>query len=257
MMKRFEMSRGIQEGIGFSVPSELELGIRITKDFFEENKDFVVSMVKKWGKPAIVEMWDKRFFYFVMKYEWNFVDALDKCSALTTDQIDIENAERYGINYVGKKGEKKFPLILHCSPSGAVERVMYALLERASMAEIPQLPLWLCPTQIRLMPVSTKKHLKFCEKLDFPGIRVDIDDRDESIGKKIRDAAQEWTPYSLVIGDKEMKGSSFVVRDRSKNKEIKMSKAKLVKLIKDQTVGMPFDTLPLPKLLSKRITFVG
>lgn len=262
MLKRFSLSHEIQEGIGFEIPSGLELGIRITKDFFEENKDFVVKMVKKWGKPALIEMWDKRFFYFVMKYEWNFVDALGKCSALTTDQIDIENAERYGITFVDVKGRKQFPLILHCSPSGAIERVMYALLERAAMSEksgkLPVLPLWISPTQIRLIPVSPARHLKFCEGLDFGDIRVDIDDRGESVGKRIRDSEMEWTPYSLVIGDKEIKSKKeFVVRDREKNEEIKMSKEKLVKTIKDKVAGMPFDTLPLPKLLSKRVVFVG
>jgi len=265
MVRRFELSWKIEEGIGFKVPEELEFAIRVTKDFWEKNQKFVKDLVKKWGKPALIEMWDKRFFYFVMKYEWNFVDALDKCSALTTDQIDIENGERYGITYVDKTGGKKFPLLLHCSPSGAVERVMYALLEREAMKEkegkLPRLPLWLSPTQVRLIPVSVERHLKFCEgllqELEKEKIRVDIDDREESVGKRIRSSAQEWTPYTLVVGDKEMKGKDLMVRDREKGEEVKMSKEKLIKLIKEKTAGRPFDTLPLPKRLSKRIVFVG
>jgi len=112
------------------------------------------------GKPALVEMWDERFFYFVLKWEFNFVDSLDKASALSTDQIDIENAERYGITYTEEAGEQRHPLILHCSPSGAIERDVYAMLEKAHMerdkGRAPRLPLWLSPTQVRVIPVSER-----------------------------------------------------------------------------------------------------
>ncbi|MEM2587229.1 MAG: threonine--tRNA ligase, partial [Candidatus Bathyarchaeia archaeon] len=129
-IKRFKLSMETLEGIGLT-RDDYELAIRFTKDFYEENKDFIVSLVKIFGKPALAEMWDERFFYFVLKWEFNFVDNLDKASALSTDQIDIENAERYGITYVDEKGETRYPLILHCSPSGAIERDIYALLEKA------------------------------------------------------------------------------------------------------------------------------
>jgi threonyl-tRNA synthetase len=266
MMRRFALNKEVQEGIGFKVPDELELAIRITKDFWENNKDFVQKMVKTWGKPALVEMWDQRFFYFSMKYEWNFVDALEKCSALTTDQIDIENAERYGITYVDAKSEKKFPLILHCSPSGAVERVMYALLEKAALDEkkgkLPMLPVWLSPAQIRLIPVSVEKHLNHClklaEELTMNNIRVEIDDREESVGKRIRAAGMEWTPYTLVIGDNELDCEELVVREReNQDKERKMTLAELIALLQEKCEGRPEDTLPLPQLMSKRISFSG
>src|SRR2546428_5891964 len=91
-----------------------------------------------------------------MKYEWNFVDANDKAAALTTDQIDTENAEHFGITFTDEAGKKRHPLILHLSPSGAVERVLYALLEKAAAAmkagKTPILPLWLPPPQGRLAP---------------------------------------------------------------------------------------------------------
>lgn len=265
MLNRFELSKKIQEGIGFKVPEELEFAIRITKDFWENNVDFVKNLVQRWGKPALIEMWNKRFFYFSMKYEWNFVDVLEKCSALTTDQIDVENAERYGITYVNEKGERKFPLILHCSPSGAVERVMCALLEKAAREErtgkLPMLPLWLAPTQVRLIPVSVAKHLEFCQQLahkfEDEQIRVDVDDRVETVGKRIRDSAREWVPYTLVVGDQEMEEAGLVIRNREKDEEIKMSYSALVNLIKEKTKGRPAETLPLPQLLSKRIVFVG
>lgn len=264
MERRFQLCREVQEGIGFSLKNDLEFAIRVTKEFWEKNQDFVKTLVKTWGKPTLIEMWDKRFFYFSLKYEWNFVDALEKCSALSTDQIDVENGERYDINYIDQKGAKQHPLILHCSPSGAVERVMYALLEKASMAERSNqpalLPLWLAPTQVRIIPVSVNNHLAFSEdlakKFNDLNIRADVDDRVETVGKRIRDSEQEWIPYSLVVGDKEINGN-LIVRDRSKNKEIPMNFNELVKQIQQQVVGRPYDTLPLPRLLSKRISFVG
>ena len=78
----------------------------------------------------LIEIWKEKFFYFVLKWEFNFIDNLGKASALSTDQIDVENAARYNIEFVDEEGSKKNPIILHNSPSGAVERVIYALLEK-------------------------------------------------------------------------------------------------------------------------------
>ncbi|MDD5022691.1 MAG: threonine--tRNA ligase [Candidatus ainarchaeum sp.] len=266
VLRRFEMSRELQKNMGLEPKEDLELAIRATKEFYEKNKKFIHDLVKNWGKPALLEMWEEQFFYFVFKYELNFVDNLGKCSALTTDQIDIENAKRYGIEYVDEKGEKKNPLTLHLSPSGAVERIIYALLEKAALQQkqgkIPSLPLWLSPTQIRLVPVSNEKHLEYCKelakKLSKENIRVDIDDREEGVGKKIRTAGQDWTPYIIVIGDEELKNKEEInVRERETNQELKMPILQLISKIKEKTNGMPYDTLPLPRELSKRIIFVG
>ncbi len=265
MLRRFQLAKEVQEGIGFTIPADLELAIRVTRDFWEKNKEFVASLVQKWGKPALLELWDKQFFYFCMKYEWNFVDALDKATALNTDQIDVENAQRYGITYVDESGSKKFPLILHLSPSGAVERVMYALLERAAMqekaGEAPSLPLWLAPTQIRLIPVSVERHLELCRKLqqEFSEqqIRADIDDRVESVGKRIREAELEWVPYTLVVGDEEMKGNKLKVRIRGKKEAVPMPLNELIAKVREKVTGKPYEPLPLPVMMSRRVSFKG
>lgn len=266
-LRRFQMAQEVQEGIGLKIPEELEFAIRVTKEFWEKEKEFIAGLVKRWGKPALIEMWDKQFFYYCLKYEWNYVDNLEKCSALTTDQIDVENAERYDINYVDEQGKKKHPLILHMSPSGAVERAIYALLERAGKEEkagrLPQLPLWLAPTQVRLLPVSIEKHLDFCkgvqEEFAKLQIRADIDDRVETVGKRIREAELEWVPYTLVVGDNEMKDTfkQLMIRDRETEKEYKLRFDELVDMIRKKTHGLPYDTLAMPVLLSKRISFVG
>ncbi|MDD4307994.1 MAG: threonine--tRNA ligase, partial [Thermoplasmata archaeon] len=213
---RFELSRHVLTQIGYEIPNDLEFAIRITKDFYDENREFINGLVKRWNRPALVEMWSDRFFYFVFKYEWNFVDSLDKASALNTDQIDVENAERYGITYVGKDGEKHFPLILHQSTSGAIERLIYSLLEKAAMDSKkglkPQLPFWLAPTQLRILPVKDE-FLPDCIAMakNLPG-RVDVDDREMTIGKKIRDAEREWVPLIIVFGDSEKSSGKFQVR---------------------------------------------
>jgi len=164
-LRRYKLVEDTLTGIGFDV-GEFEMSIRMTEDFWKGNRRFVRSFVKRFGKPVLFEMWKERFAYFILKYDLNFIDALDKASALATDQFDVENGERYGITYMDEDGHEKHPLILHCSPSGAIERDIYALLEKAYMEMQkgikPMLPLWLAPTQVRMIPVS-EKHIAFAE----------------------------------------------------------------------------------------------
>ncbi len=264
MLKRIELAKQVQEGIGFDMKEDFEYAIRVTKDFFDSHKDFVVQLVKQWGKPILLEVWNKRFFYFVLKYEWNFVDALDKAATLTTDQIDVENAERYGIQYTDFDNTRKYPLILHLSPTGAIERVIYALLERADMQQKegkhPILPLWLSPTQIRLCPVNdsfNKWADELANELAKNNIRVDIDDNTDSIQKKIRDAEVDWVPFTVVLGEKEKESGKLAVRFREEAQVKQMVLEDLISLVKKQTEGMPFKPLSLPRLLSRRPVFVA
>jgi len=261
---RFELCQDILGGIGFG-KEDCELAVRFTQEFYDKNKDFIASIVKLHGRPALIETWDRRVFYFVLKMELNIVDALDKASTLATDQIDIENAERYNITYIDEKGQKQYPIILHCSPSGAIERDIYGLLEKAYLMEkagkVPELPMWLSPTQVRVIPVSDK-HNKFADeiakKFDSKQIRADVDDRSMTIQKRVREAELEWVPYILVAGEKEKKSGKLNVRiRREKGREEKMSFDELIQMIKDEVKGKPFMQLSLPKHLSKRPVFVG
>ncbi len=262
--EQYDLCINVLDNVGINV-NDYEVAIRFTKDFYESNKDLVVSMAKTVNKPVLVEMWDTRFFYFVLKFEFNFVDALAKASALSTVQIDVENAERYDISYVNADGKLERPTVLHCSPSGAIERCIYALLEKAAMeteeGKVPMLPVWLSPTQVRIVPVS-EKHIAFAEevskKLDC---RVDIDDRDMSIGKKVREAGREWVPYVVVIGDKELEEGTINVTIRSeseqdKPKKVQITPEELHVRIKEETAGKPYKKLPLAKYLSARPKFL-
>ncbi|MGH9909925.1 MAG: threonine--tRNA ligase, partial [Nitrososphaerales archaeon] len=130
-IKRFKLSMDVINGLGLTI-DDVEMAMRFTEDFYTSNKEFVHELVRMLGKPVLVESWKERFFYFILKWEFNFVDNLDKASALSTDQIDVENGSRYNIFFVDEDGSKKNPIILHNSPSGAIERVIYALLERAA-----------------------------------------------------------------------------------------------------------------------------
>lgn len=256
--KRFELSISVINNLGLDL-EDVEMAIRFTEDFYNQNKEFINELISRFAKPVLVELWKERFFYFTLKWEFNYIDAMGKASALSTDQIDVENGERYGIEFVDEDGSKKNPIILHNSPSGAVERVIYALLEKAAKISrtggTASLPLWLSHTQIRIAPVS-KEHLSFCEKLlaelEAKQIRVDIDDRDESVGKKIRESETEWVRYTVVVGDKEVGSGRLVVRDRLEGKQRDMTLDELVSEIQAQIGGKPFLPLNLPKYLSVR-----
>lgn len=256
--KRFDLSREVIKGVGME-DTDLEMAIRFTEEFYNENKPLIEELVKKNGKPVLIEMWKERFFYFVLKWEFNYIDSMGKASALSTDQIDVENGKRYNIEFIDENNKPLNPIILHNSPSGAIERVIYALLEKAAKdtteGRKPQFPLWLAPTQVRLIPVKPE-FLDYCEKLaekiSTNDIRIDIDDRNESVGKSIRDAETEWIRYIIVIGEKEVNAEKIGIRDRKSGEAKILSIEELIKAIKEETLGKPFMRLNMNKHLSKR-----
>jgi threonyl-tRNA synthetase len=204
-------------------------------------------------------MWDDRFFYFVLKWEFNFLDNSGKASALSTDQIDIENGERYGITFIDESGNKKNPIILHNSPSGAIERVIFALLEKSARmmkeGKTPYLPNWLMNTQVRIIPVRDDfipSCIKLLEQLKINSIRADIDDREDTLSKKIRDAETEWIHYIIIFGEKEVTTNSISVRDRLKKTSHSIKVEELINTIKEQIEGKPALPINLPEYLSKR-----
>jgi threonyl-tRNA synthetase len=259
LLKRLELSIKVISALGLCIETDIEMAVRCTEDFYNENKDFVNELVSRFGRAVIVEMWKERFFYFTLKWEFNYIDNLNKASALSTDQIDVENGKRYQIEFVDEDGSRKNPIILHNSPSGAIERIIYALLEKSAKisksGKVPSFPLWLTHTQVRLIPVA-KQHMMLCEKiateLSNKKIRADIDDRDESVAKKIRDAEIEWIHYTLVIGDKEMHKEKLLVRDRNEGRQCEITLQELVQEINTRTEGKPYLPLNLPKFLSHR-----
>jgi len=169
------------------------------------------------------------------------------------------------MTYVDEAGERQRPILLHCSPSGAIERVMYALLEKAARqaeeGKLPMLQTWLSPTQIRVIPVAERHQARAQEIVTELGLRADIDDRDETVGKKIRDAGREWIPYVAVVGDEELASGSLTVTVRSESTpkspaKVKMTVDELRERIAAETAGKPWRRLPLPVRLSERPRFI-
>lgn len=260
---RFNLCKKIMKSLELD-SEDYELAIRFTKEIYKENSDFIDWLAKKFGKPVLIEMFEEKAFYWVLKWEFNFVDNQDKASALSTDQLDVENAIRYGITYIDEQGEKQHPLILHCSPSGGVERCIYAILEKAykeqKRGKTPILPLWLAPTQVRIIPLSdkfSKQAEKIAKEVNNQNIRADWDDRSLTMQRKIREAETEWISYIIVIGQKELDSGILPVRDRLAGRIKKIPLQNLVKTILKETKSKPFKPLPLPMKLSKRPQFYG
>lgn len=240
----------------FGVDEDIQVGFRSTVDFYEKNKDWLQDLIKISDRPILLELYKERYAYFEIKFEFNFVDAQNKAAALSTVQIDVENGERFDITFVDNDGEKKHPLLLHCSASGAIERVVYAMLEKAYENQMkgisPSLPVWVSPVQVNLVPV-TISHVEKCEKfaseLMKHNIRTVIDDRDLTVGKAVRDAEKLWTPYILVVGDKESI-EQVTLRIRGEKIQQQMSLEHFIDRIKSECTGKPAPHNKLPLMLS-------
>ncbi len=238
---------------------DCEVAFRVEKTFFEQNREWYANLVKKVGKPVLFEIFNERYAYFITKFEFNFIDSKDKAAALSTVQIDVENAETYDITYVDEEGKKQRPIILHASISGGLERVIFAILEREGMriqqGEKANWPLFLAPVQVRIIPVS-QKFLPYAKdlltKANSFKVRIDLDDEDESLGKKIRKAEKEWIPYICIIGEEEMQKGVVSVRERNTGQQRELKFEDLLNKVEKSCASYPYYPLTLPKELSKR-----
>ena len=120
------------------------------------------------------------------------------------------------------------------------------------------LPIWLSPSQVRILPIG-EKHLDYAnelaDKIAAENIRVDVDNSDDRVGKKIRNASKEWIPYIVVIGDKEVETDNYNVTVRKTGEKVDMTADELIASVKEETEGMPFRRLPLPRNVAERINF--
>ncbi len=246
-----------------SMEVDYVVAFRTIEEFYRQNKPFFVRLLKLVKRPALVELLSERKHYWVLKHEFQVIDSVGGNAQLATVQLDMEDSERYGIRYVDEHGEKKGCIILHSS-MGSIERWMYATLEEAAKAQktgkVPSLPLWLSPTQVRIIPLADR-HIKSCKRiadtLEKARVRVDIDDRSESVSKKVREAEREWINFIVVLGDKELKRKKIPVRVRGKKALKLMTVKELTAEVAKKTKGMPFRPLVPPRLLSMRPIFVG
>lgn len=243
---------------------------RFTEDFFEENKEWFFKVAKeykeKYEKDVILELIPERKHYWVGKVDMAVIDSFGRPIENPTVQIDVESAKRFNI-VVHEGNEKTYPIILHCSPTGSIERVLCGLLEKASLdadaGAPPMLPVWLSPIQARVIPVAdahSEYALSIAKKLRENGIRADFDDREESVGKKIRNAGKDWVPFVVVIGDNEVENDILTITVREKStlkKPVKenLTVEELIEKIKEETKGFPYRPLSLPLYCSLQPIF--
>jgi len=153
--------------------------------------------------------------FYGPKIDIKLVDVLGRLWQLSTVQFDFTLPARFELEYVGEDGEKHQPVMVHRALFGSVERFFGVLIEHYAGA----FPLWLAPVQVGLVPISERHHdyaRKVEAELKAAGLRVEIDDRNEKMNGKIRDFANQKTPYILVFGDKEEAANSVSVRTRAK-----------------------------------------
>jgi len=230
-----------------------------TKSFYEQNKSFFNELVSVERKPVLLSFVPEGVYYWVINVEYTIVDDLGRPREIATFQIDVGNAKRFGIAYTDAEGNKQYPPIIHSALIGTVERYIFAALDTAVKLEregkVPSLPLWLTPVQVRIVPVSDdfmQRARDILSEIEGADIRVDLDDRPESISKRIRDAEMNWIPYIVVIGEKETKTNLLNVRKREVGEQRILPVRELIDEVADRTKGYPKMTLKMPPLLSQR-----
>lgn len=260
-MEEFDRQIDMCMQTGEDLNVNYEAIFRATADFFEENKEWVFSAAEKMGKPVLLEILPKRKHYWIAKMDFAAIDYLGRPIENPTIQIDVESAERFDITYINENEEEEYPIIIHCSPTGSIERVIGSLLEKTAIEineKPPMLPIWLSPTQVRVIPIAERhieKSMELAEALKENNIRVDVDERHETVGKKIRNAGKEWVPYTIVIGDNELDSDKFTVNIRQTNEKLEIDEEELINTVRKEVKGMPFRQLPLPMTLSRRVSF--
>ena len=186
-----------------------------TKEQWDEAQRVMGSILDHLGVKYEIGI-DEAAFYGP-KLDIQYKNVFGKEDTLITIQIDMLLAQRFGMEYVDKDGEKKTPYIIHRTSMGCYERTLAYLIEEYAGA----LPTWMAPEQVRVMPM-TDRNADYADEvraeLTKHGFRVEVDYRSEKIGKKIREAQLEKVPYMLVLGDKEQEAGEVAVRDRRDGK---------------------------------------
>ncbi|MFA6449738.1 MAG: threonine--tRNA ligase [bacterium] len=241
------------------------LGWEGTVEFFNENKEWLIALCKEMKVPSFFKLMPQMTHYYALKNEFQSITEDESNIQVSTVQWDVKDGERFNIGYTDEEGKKRpSAVILHASSFGSIERTLCAILENIAI-DIKQgrpgmFPVWLAPTQVRVAPVKDE-YIEFgeqlCRKFADANIRADLDDRTDTVGKKIRNAEKEWIPYILVVGEKEAASDELMVRLRKTREQQAMTFDALVAHIRAETAGTPYRPLPLPMRVSKRPIFFG
>ncbi len=171
--------------------------------------------------------------FYGPKIDLKIKDALGREWQMTTIQFDFTLPERFDMTFVDATGKERRPFMVHRALLGSIERFFGVLIEHYAGA----FPIWLAPVQVKVLPIS-EKHLEYAGKvyqeLREAGLRAELDESNESVGKKIREAEMQKIPYMLVVGDKEKEAGTVAVRSRAKDDLGTMDVKKFIKLIRDE-----------------------
>ncbi len=233
----------------------------VTEDFFRNHFGELVEFVRNDGRPALIAIVPSGIYYWVVNVEYMVIDALGRPAEIATFQIDVGNAERFGIKYATESGGTGYPIIIHTAIIGSVERYIYMVMDtavaRKRRGQVPTIPAWLAPIQVRVIPVS-REFLDYAnevlKRLVDAGIRADLDDRDLSLARKIREAGIEWVPYCAVIGERERSTGTVNVRIRENNLQKVMKVEELIEEVRREVGSYPQVPQATPLYLSRRPT---
>ncbi len=182
-----------------------------TEEQWDEAQDMMEKILNHLEIPYAIGIGEAAFYG--PKLDIQIKNVYGKEDTLITIQIDQMLAEKFGMEYVDKDGTKKHPYIIHRTSIGCYERTLALLIEKYAGA----FPMWLAPTQVKLLPVADR-HLDYVNEikkvLESKGMRVEVDSRSEKIGYKIREAQLEKVPYMFIIGDKDIEANTVSVRHR-------------------------------------------
>lgn len=263
-----ELCYNFQDMLKNLIGDKWVLGWEIVEDYWNNNKKYFVNIIKNMKCPSFVKIMPEMNHYYAFKNEYQAIGLDGSNVQVSTLQLDVKDGERFDISFLDKDGKKKPCYIIHTAPIGSLERCMFLVLENAVYMEeegkAPMLPLWLSPEQIRIIPISDR-HLKACEELYKKlgdKIRIGIDDRNESLSRKVFDAKSKWIPYIIVIGDREIKEKKYpiVIREKSlirKDHKEQMSAEDIKKEISEKMENLPFRPMYINKYVSKRPVFVA
>jgi len=199
----------------FSVHEPSKLGIKYLDEpeLWKETEALVRDVLIRTNTPYI-EVPDEAAFYGP-KIDVQIWSTIGREFTLATNQVDFAQGKRFKLEFTNKDNHAETPLIIHRAPLGTHERFIGFLLEHYA----GKFPVWLAPLQVKILPI-TDKSLEYAQSLlvslKNADIRVEVDDRSEKIGKKIRDTELAKVPYMLIIGEKEMAGNKVAVRRQGK-----------------------------------------
>ena len=200
---------GLTYQIELSTMPEDHMGDEAVWHFAE---DTLQAAITELGKDFVINPGDGAFYG--PKLDFHLSDSLGRTWQCGTIQLDMQMPERFELEYVGEDGEKHRPIMIHRALLGSIERFIGVITEHFAGA----FPTWLHPVQVKLLPVTDRAAdyaKEIAAKLSAQGFRVEVDGRNEKIGKKIREAQLDKIPYMLVVGDRDMEAGTVSVRHRA------------------------------------------